>query len=90
MSSPTHLTPNLELTTSPPPLLDTPKSLGSTDAESVLALKLSDAIRLGAKDTTQAYNWGDGIETACALTAASIVIREMGYEQRNPGNVGSA
>ena len=42
-------------------------------------MTLADAIREGSKETAQAYGWGDGIETACALTAAGMVISGKGY-----------
>ena len=40
---------------------------------------LADAIREGASVTDQAYNWGDGAETACALTAAVLSAKARGY-----------
>lgn len=47
--------------------------------DTVIGLTLADAIREGAKKTAQATGWGDGVETACALTAAGITVTEKGY-----------
>lgn len=38
----------------------------------------ADAIRRGSQHTTQAYGWGDG-ENACALHAAALDARALGY-----------
>lgn len=43
----------------------------------VARFSLSDAIRLGAEHSTQAYGWGSG-EDACALTAALMAARAAG------------
>lgn len=39
---------------------------------------LADLIRLGSTNTEQAYNWGNG-DNACALTAAWLGARALGY-----------
>lgn len=44
-----------------------------------IGLTLADAMREGSKETAQTYGWGNGVETACALTAAGIVVRNKGY-----------
>lgn len=41
--------------------------------------RLSDAIREGSQFTRQAQGWGDGKETACALSAAFIAAKGRGY-----------
>lgn len=47
--------------------------------ESVLTqVHISDLIRRGSETTTQANGWGQG-ETACALSAASLAARDLGY-----------
>ena len=40
--------------------------------------RLSDAIREGAQHTRQVTGWGDGKETACALTGAFIAAKARG------------
>lgn len=40
---------------------------------------LADAIREGSSVTEQAYNWGDGYNNACALTAAVISAKARGF-----------
>lgn len=39
---------------------------------------LPDAIREGATVTEQAKGWGDGSESACALTSAYLSVRARG------------
>lgn len=51
--------------------------LGEIELGVIANTTLADAMRAGAKVTTQAYNWGDG-ETACALTAATIGAKSYG------------
>ena len=47
--------------------------------ESVLTrVHIADLIRQGCETTTQADGWGSG-ETACALSAAGIAARDLGY-----------
>lgn len=41
--------------------------------------RLSDAIREGAKYTRQTTGWGDGKETACALSAAFIAAKARNF-----------
>lgn len=41
--------------------------------------RLSDAMREGSKFTKQSVGWGDGAETACALTAAFIAAKGRGF-----------
>jgi hypothetical protein len=41
-------------------------------------LKLSDAIRLGSQNSTQAQGWGDG-ETQCALHAGVQAAIALGF-----------
>ena len=41
--------------------------------------RLSDAIREGAKYTKQANGWGDGKESACALTSAFTAAKARGF-----------
>lgn len=51
--------------------------------DAVVGYKLSDAIRDGAQATKQEVGgWGNGHETACALTAAQRAIDERGYGLR--------
>lgn len=52
------------------------KELGEIELDVVTNTTLADAMRAGARVTTQAYNWGTG-ETACALTAAVIGAKGM-------------
>lgn len=40
---------------------------------------LADAIREGSKVTKQAQGWGDGLETACALTAAFTAAKARNF-----------
>lgn len=47
---------------------------------STMQYTLADAIREGSEGTTQVRNWGDGQETACALTAAVIAAEKRGYK----------
>lgn len=56
----------------------TPQALPD-EFDTCIGLTLADAMREGSKETAQAYGWGDGVETACALTAAGIVVRNKGY-----------
>lgn len=56
-----------------------PDPITEIEFNNVIGFKLSDAIREGCKSTTQAYGWGDGVETGCALTAARVAIESMGY-----------
>lgn len=42
-------------------------------------LTLADAIRIGSQNTRHALGWGDGVHSACALTAAWIAAKEQGY-----------
>ena len=41
--------------------------------------RLSDAIREGAKYTKQAVGWGDGKDSACALTTAFIAAKARNF-----------
>lgn len=41
--------------------------------------RLSDAIREGAQFTKQTAGWGDGMETACAMTSAFTAAKARGY-----------
>lgn len=56
----------------------TPQTLPD-EFDTCIGLTLADAMREGSKETAQALGWGDGVETACALTAAGIVVRNKGY-----------
>ena len=58
-----------------------PEIPGENDLQfdSAVGMTLADAIREGSKETAQTYGWGDGVETACALTAAGIVVKNKGY-----------
>jgi hypothetical protein len=47
--------------------------------DTCIGITLADAMREGSKETAQSQGWGNGVETACALTAAGIVIRNKGY-----------
>lgn len=62
-------------------MMDTLKSIlpGDLNFDTAIGMTLADAMREGSKETRQAYNWGDGVESACALTAAGIVIQRKGY-----------
>jgi len=40
---------------------------------------LADAILEGCENTTQAFNWGDGQATACAMSAAVIAAEKKGF-----------
>lgn len=51
--------------------------------DSCIGMSLADAIREGCKDTVKEEGWGDGIETACALTAAGMTIKSKGYRVDN-------
>lgn len=46
--------------------------------QSMTELKLSDAIRLGSKNSEQAHGWGEG-EKQCALHAAVSAAVALGY-----------
>lgn len=59
--------------------INTPVEALPDEFDSCIGITLADAMREGSKETAQAYNWGDGIETACALTAAGIVIKRKGF-----------
>lgn len=41
--------------------------------------RLSDAIREGSRFTNQTTGWGDGAESACALTAGFIAAKGRGF-----------
>ncbi len=56
----------------------TEEMLGDIENNVTTKYTLADAIREGASVTRQAYNWGDGQETACALSAAAISARARG------------
>lgn len=57
--------------------------LTAIEFDAVVGYKLSDAIRDGAQKTQQEFGaWGDGLDTACALTAAQRAIDERGYGLR--------
>ena len=43
--------------------------------------RLSDAIREGSKFTSQTTGWGDGQQTACAMSAAFIAGKARGFLQ---------
>lgn len=61
-------------------LLTSPSSTTvHSDFDTAIGMTLADAIREGSRETAQAYGWGDGVEKACALTAAGIVIARKGY-----------
>jgi hypothetical protein len=59
--------------------VDAPTQAVPDEFDSLIGITLADAIREGSKETAQAYGWGDGVENACALTAAGIVVRNKGY-----------
>jgi hypothetical protein len=46
--------------------------------EKVKAFSLSDAIREGSLFTEPTVGWGDGKSTACALTAATVALKNRG------------
>ena len=46
--------------------------------ENMTTLKLSDAIRMGSKNTTQAEGWGSG-ESMCALHAGVSAAIALGF-----------
>jgi hypothetical protein len=54
------------------------KELGVIELQT-MEYTLADAIREGSKVTKQEYGWGDGVNTACALTAAALAARARGY-----------
>lgn len=66
-------------TTSPPLTPSISDPITAIEFDNVVGYKLSDAIRDGSKNTTQAYGWGDGVTTGCALTAARIAVDGKGY-----------
>jgi predicted hydrocarbon binding protein len=41
--------------------------------------RLSDAIREGSKYSKQSRGWGDGKETACAMSAGFMAARARGF-----------
>lgn len=45
------------------------------ELEEAMSYSLADAVREGATVTTQTTGWGNGRETACALTAAALAAR---------------
>lgn len=53
--------------------------LGAIELDVVSNTTLADVMRLGAQHTKQSYNWGDGYETACALTAATLAGKSLGF-----------
>lgn len=55
---------------------------GDLDFDTRVGMTLADAMREGSKETAQALGWGNGVETACALTAAGIVVNRKGYNPR--------
>lgn len=55
------------------------KTLGEIELDVLANYTLADAIREGAGMTKQSRGWGDGIETACALTAAMTAAKARGY-----------
>jgi hypothetical protein len=57
---------------------DLKSSLTEDDFNRMLTFTLSDAIRMGSSVTEQSYDWGDG-NTACALSAAAIAAKAVGY-----------
>lgn len=48
------------------------------NVEKIGTYTLPDAIRRGSRFTDQAYGWGTG-ETACALHAAALDAKALGY-----------
>ena len=52
---------------------------GIDEFDQVIGMKLSDLIREGSQTTRQVTGWGDGNNTACALTAAAKTLNEKGY-----------
>ena len=56
----------------------TAEMLGDIEHNVTTKYTLADAIREGATVTSQANGWGDGKETACALSAAGIAARARG------------
>jgi hypothetical protein len=54
------------------------EALSGLDFTTPTRIHVADLIRMGSKETKQAFgSWGDG-ETACALTAAAIAAQRLG------------
>lgn len=57
----------------------TKEELGQVELSVLTNVSLGDLIRAGSKNTEKAVGWGDGTITACALTAAKIAAKDLGY-----------
>jgi hypothetical protein len=53
--------------------------LGEIELDVLGNFTLADAMREGSTVTVQAYNWGDGSENACGMTAAVLSAKSRGY-----------
>lgn len=71
---------NVPMTPSTPSPTQLNPSLSDIDEfTNVIGMTLADCIREGAKTSNSTVGWGDGSNTACALTAAAITLNEKGY-----------
>lgn len=52
--------------------------LAGIEEEVTLGVSVADLIRRGASETVQADGWGSG-ETACALSAAGLAAKALGF-----------
>ena len=54
--------------------------LGETEMDVLTSYTLADALREGSKDIAQARRtWGDGENSACALTTIVVAAQKRGY-----------